>query len=288
MKLKPIVKYAGGKSKLLPQLSSYFPDFSNIKYYYEPFVGGGAIFFHLCSTYHFSEIYINDKVEPLMNLYSMFYSGSSFEELKKRLDDLIEDYWKTENKQSWYYNLRDSFNTTNNTKLKAIYFLILNKLCFNGLCRFNKSEKFNVPYGKYKNPKFYDVENFNNIREYFKTHHIFTSSMDYYDLLNNFIFNRETFVYIDPPYLPINKTSNFTSYTGDKFEETDVIKLKDFINKLNKYNCKIMMSHQAKNDETNKLIYDVFSDYNFHFIEGTHAMANKNQTNIKEFIITNY
>lgn len=288
MKLKPIVKYAGGKSKLLPQLSQYFPNFSDVKYYYEPFVGGGAVFFHLASNYNFDEYHINDKITPLTTLYDVFNNKEQYKNLKITLKYLVDEYWETENKEEWYYFIRKSFNKTTYPYLKSAYFLILNKLCFNGLCRFNKSGEFNVPYGKYKNPKFYDLDNFENIKYHFYHNNIFVDNMDYYFLLKYCNFNDETFVYLDPPYLPINKTSNFTSYTGEKFGADGIVKLSKFIKKLNNKGCKIMMSHQAKNDETNKLIYDLFSDYNFNFINGTHAIANKNQTDIKEFVITNY
>ncbi len=285
--MKSPLKWIGGKRKLLDEIQANFPNFENINKYVEPFVGGGSVFFHILQN-HNIDFVLNDINKPLINFYYSFLSNESYNLLLEHLDELIFEYKEVEDKKYWYYKLRKLYNCSDDTISKSAKLLILNKLCFNGLYRENKKGEFNSPYGYYKKPKFYEKENLDNIFKNFQEKNICCLTKHFYDLLYEVNFDENTFVYLDPPYLPINETSYFTSYNKKSFKEMDILNLRDFIYKLNDKKSKIMFSHQCENKEVKKLLYDLFSDFKFIEVSTKHAVANKNQKDIKEFLIKNY
>ena len=197
--ISPFVKWAGGKRQLLPTINENLPkDLINgdIKKYIEPFVGGGALLFHLMQRYEFQEIIINDYNTDLINLYRLIKYDVN--KLIDKLEPISDEYLKLDNEKrtEYYYSIREIFNRTPSGSIdKSVYFLFLNKTCFNGLYRVNSNNEFNVPHGRYKNPMIVDVENLLNVSKALSgikiLHGDFTQVLDYVD--------EKTFVYFDPP-----------------------------------------------------------------------------------------
>jgi len=233
---KPFLKWAGGKTQILNKIRFNYPEKSDITRYCEPFVGGGAVFFDMISIYKFKYVLLNDINSELINTYLVIR-----DELKKLLillNDMQKkyDFSDNENKKKFYYLARSRFNHIKNdignniqNIEKAALFIFLNKTCFNGLYRVNSKNIFNVPMGNYKKPYICNSENLIAVSKILKNVHI--KCGDYSECLS--FINDSTFVYIDPPYRPITKTANFTSYTESQFNDFEQIKLAKFVDKLN-------------------------------------------------------
>lgn len=212
----PFVKWAGGKTQLLPEIRTKYPQ--TVIKYCEPFVGGGAVLFDVLQTFHPNEVLINDMNAELINIYQQIKSNCNL--LIEQLSELQQDYKSQsleKNKILFYekrlrYNkLKINRNDAENLE-KAALFIFLNKTCFNGLYRMNKRGEFNVPFNNAKNPLICDEENLRACSELLQNVQMKTG--DYSDC-KNFI-DSETFVYLDPPYRPLTQTSAFTSYSENK------------------------------------------------------------------------
>lgn len=290
----PFVKWAGGKSQLLEIFKDNLPKSigKKINKYAEPFVGGGALLFFLLNEYSFQEIYISDKNKELINVYSVLQT-----DVKKLISLLknIEKEYKSltlEKQSDFYYEKRDLFNSIflrEETKIeKAALFIFLNKTCFNGLFRVNKGGKFNVPAGKYKNPLILDEKNLLNVSKKLKNVRIYCGD---FKKVESFA-DKNTFVYFDPPYRPLNSTSSFTSYTENCFSDEDHIRLAEFFKKLSSKGVKLMMSNSdPKNEDETDLFFDELYK-NFH-IQRISAMRTINSNaqkrgKISELLIKNY
>lgn len=212
----PFVKWAGGKTQLLPEIRKHYPH--RIKKYCEPFVGGGAVLFDVLQKCRPEEVLINDVNEELINTYLQIKTDCNL--LIEQLSELQQDYKSQsleKNKILFYekrlrYNeLKINRNDAENLE-KAALFIFLNKTCFNGLYRVNKRGEFNVPFNNAKNPLICDEENLRACSELLQNVQMKTG--DYSDC-KDFI-DSETFVYLDPPYRPLTQTSAFTSYSENK------------------------------------------------------------------------
>lgn len=290
----PFVKWAGGKGQLIEALKSNLPDGmgTKIKKYAEPFVGGGALLFSLLNEYTFEEVYINDNNKELMNVYDILKRNcdeliASLHELQIEYDSLGED-----EQQKMYYEKRNRFNDITlcgETRIeKASLLIFLNKTCFNGLYRVNKAGKFNVPSGKYKNPTICNENNLLKISDLLKN--VTINSCDYHYIKD--IADSSTFVYIDPPYRPLNITSGFTSYTEDQFSDEDQIELANFYKELSDKGVKIMLSNSdPKNtDENDNFFDDLYSEFTIKRVEASRMINSKgfSRGKIKELLIKNY
>jgi len=228
---EPFLKWAGGKGQLLPQYNKFFPQtFNN---YLEPFLGGGAVFFHLYSTGKITpdkKVILIDSNEDLINTYKV---------IQNRVDLLVAHLksGKYVNEESVYYEIREW--TPTNLVERAARTIYLNKTCYNGLYRVNKKGKFNVPFGRYKNPLICDKKNLKTVNRSLKGVKLiigdFSKCLKYAELGD--------FIYFDPPYQPISSTSNFTSYTKDSFGLEDQKRLADVFRELDKRKCKVMLSN---------------------------------------------
>jgi len=259
-KVKPFIKWAGGKGQLIPIISNNLPvelKENKIKKYIEPFVGGGAVLFYLLQNYSFEQIIINDINEDLINLYRVIKSRVSelIFELKKISDEyLVLD---NENRKNYYYAIRDKYNQELLDKLKkSAYFIFLNKTCFNGLYRVNKKGEFNVPYGKYANPLILDENNLLNVSKNLQNVQILNGD---FEIIESYV-DEDTFVYFDPPYRPLNTTSSFTSYQTNDFNDEEQRRLATFYHKLNNKGAKLMLSNSDpknvdENDDFFELLY---------------------------------
>ena len=272
--ITPIVKWAGGKTQLLGEMTLLLPT-EEITTYCEPFLGGGAMLFCIQP----GVAYINDINSGLMNVYNV---------IKYYPEALIAELSGYENTAEFYYNIREidrdfeRFSTLSAVK-QAARFIYLNKTCFNGLYRENRQGQFNVSYGKYKNPNFVNVSGIRSMSQYFNAENIIFTSVDFSLVLNNL--PSGTFVYLDPPYDPISETANFTSYTRYGFTKEDHIRLRECCDALTARGIKFMLS----NSDTHFIRslyagYDITEVFAKRFIN-----CNGNGRGaVKELIIRNY
>ncbi len=250
--LKPFVKWVGGKGQLIDELEKLLPANGEkaLSKYCEPMVGGGALLFNVLSKYDFAELYISDINPELINAYNVIKKNVI--ELISRLQEMQMVFLPMDGngRKFYYYSIRDKFNSVklaDETAIeKASYFIFLNKTCFNGLYRVNRNGQFNVPMGAYKNPMICDEENLLNISKVLQNVTIVCGD---YTLSKDFI-DRDTFVYLDPPYRPISGTSAFTSYNADAFDDAEQIRLAKFIDEINATGAKIVLRQPNKELKT--------------------------------------
>lgn len=242
IQLSPVVKWAGGKRRLVKKYQNYFPNSFNT--YYEPFFGGGALFFHLYSESKIDKAILADINEELINLYKVIRNDCD-----KLISELESGRYYNEKKQ--YYKIRAE-KPTNNI-VRAARLLYLNHTCFNGLYRVNKKGEFNVPYGRYpKNVKIYDKQNLCNVSKCLQTVKIL--NCDFEKAVETA--EKGDFIYFDPPYAPISATSDFTSYTAKGFGYKDQKRLAELFRKLDDRGCYVMESNSSA-----PLIFDLYEEY---------------------------
>ncbi len=266
----PIVKWVGGKRQLMFELLKNMPKSYNR--YFEPFIGGGALFFELQPQ----NAYISDVNEELINLYSI---------VKNNVEDLILDLSKHEVSKDYFLDLRNVDRTPDyenwSDVQKASRFIFLNRTCFNGLYRVNSQGQFNVPFGNYKNPRIIDEQNLYNCSKLLQNTEI--KNADFMAILDEV--RKGDFVYFDPPYVPLNETSSFTSYTKDGFDIDMQFKLRDLCDELDSRGVMFMLS----NSDT-KIVNELYENYNIKKVFASRAInANGNgRGKITEVIVRNY
>lgn len=268
------VKWAGGKGQLIEQLSPLFP--KKIERYLEPFVGSGAVFFHINQKYKPKEIIISDINEELINTYLTI--KEDVESLILALKEHKENH--VAEGKNYYYTVR-AINLKNLDNVKrAARFIYLNKTCFNGLYRVNGSGLFNVPMGNYSNPSIYNEEELREISRMLKNTEIIASSFSNIEKFTK----KNDFIYFDPPYYPIKRTS-FTSYARNEFLEKEQKELADIFRKLDKRGCKLMLS----NSDT-EFIKNLYREFNIHFVQASRMINcdGSKRGKINELVITNY
>jgi DNA adenine methylase len=275
---QPFVKWVGGKRGLLSQLLPLIPnDFNN---YYEPFIGGGAMFFELYSKgiLQDKKVYISDINKELINTYNTIKNNPN------KLIKELEIFSKNHSKE-FYYEVRawdreDSFETMDSI-LRATRFIYINKTCFNGLYRVNKKNQYNVPMGSYKNPNICDKDNILKSSEALSNVNITCSSFS--DSLVDV--SKNDFVYLDPPYYPLSETSSFTSYSSDEFLETEQKQLSNIYTTLDKRGVYLM---QSNSDTT--FINSIYQKYDITTIDANRFINSKasKRGKISEVLIRNY
>lgn len=290
----PFVKWAGGKGQLLDVIKANLPNGMGTKItkYAEPFVGGGALLFALLNEYTFKEVYINDNNKELINVFVTIRDNC--ERLLNELQTLQEQYEKLDidKQQVFYYTQRDKFNELKlcmETSVdKAVLFIFLNKTCFNGLYRVNRSGKFNVPAGKYKKPLICDKENLKNISN--KLQNVIMRSYDYHDVES--FADENTLVYFDPPYRPLNITSAFTSYTENQFNDNNQIELAQFYKELSNRGVKVLLSNSDPHNVNyeDNFFDDLYAEFDIQRITAVRVINSKSDKrgNITELLIKNY
>lgn len=296
MIVKPFIKWAGGKTQLLPQIRNKYPKElgKTINKYCEPFIGGGAVLFDILSNYTLKEVLINDINAELTNTYKQIKNHLDI--LGDKLYEMQEHFWKlnTEERKEYYYDKRDWFNylkVNGDEKVnieKAALFIFLNKTCFNGLFRVNKKGLFNVPMGSYKKPLICDTENLQNINILLQN---VTIKCGNYIECESFIDNN-TFVYIDPPYRPLTETASFTSYAEMDFNDEEQITLGKFVDRISGKKAKIVVSNSdPKNvDENDHFFDELYSKYQIDRVNAK-RMINcnaKSRGDVKELLISNF
>ncbi len=295
---KPFLKWAGGKGQLIEQFRNCLPKevikTGKIDKYFEPFVGGGAVFFWLSQEYKIKEAYLYDTNPEIIMAYKSVKSKLST--LIKELHELEKEYYSSnkERRETIYYSKRDEYNEyiskqiLNNVIRRTALLIFLNKTCFNGLFRVNSRGLFNVPFGRYERPAICDKVNLSAIHKVLENTHIVCA--DFGECLKNA--TSKSFIYFDPPYRPISRTSNFTGYIKDGFNDGDQKRLKDVFDGLDDLGAKVMLSNSdPKNvDQTDNFFDDLYEKYHIKRLLAT-RMINCNASKrglIKEVLITNY
>lgn len=294
LRVKPFVKWAGGKTQLLPTLSDAYPEELGafITKYAEPFVGGGAVLFDILSRYRLEKIYISDVNAELINTYCV--TRDECEALISSLSVLKETYIpkSNEERKELFYECRSRFNlikkTGENKVELAALFIFLNKTCFNGLYRVNRNGVFNVPIGSYKNPAIFDEENLRNLSMALKGVEIVCA--DYHQSFD--FIDEQTFVYIDPPYRPLSETSSFTEYAEGDFNDEAQRGLAEFVKQIDKKGAKFLLSNSdPKNaDPKDEFFDELYSGFIIRRILAS-RMINSNaeaRGKIKELLISNF
>ena len=268
----PFVKWAGGKRQLLPELLRRIPKFTT---YYEPFIGGGALFFSLQPK----KAIINDFNRDLVNTYIA---------INDDVDELINSLSTYINDAEHYYKIRELdrkpeiFNKMTNIE-KASRLIYLNKTCYNGLFRVNSAGEFNSPFGSYKSPNIVNETTLRAINSYFKSADITFMCGDFENALKGA--KKGAFVYLDPPYDPVSASSNFTGYTNLGFGKDEQIRLKNACDKLNDKGVKFLLSNSAT-----PFIMELYANYKIEKIPAK-RIINSNallRGNVDEVLIRNY
>ena len=293
-KAKPFIKWVGGKGQLIEQLEALLPaDFAereNVTYI-EPFVGGGAMLFYMLQAYpNIKSAVINDINPDLTLCYQVVRDNPT--ELIKSLKAIQSDYYalRTEEERKMYFlQQRERFNSKSLNEIdNTTLFFFLNRTCFNGLYRVNKSGKFNVPFGKYTTPTICDSATIYADSKLLQKVDIMTG--DFEQTFPKIEGN--TFFYFDPPYRPLSNTSSFNDYTKEDFNDNAQIRLKLFCDRLNESGVNFMLSNSdclGKNG-TDRFFDDLFIDYSIERVwasRNVNAIASK-RGKLTEILVRNY
>ncbi len=268
----PFLKWVGGKRQLIPSITNLLPKkYTN---YYEPFIGGGALLFHIQPK----KAVINDFNSELINVYKV---------IKDNVDELIEDLKNHKNESDYFYTIRaldraEKYEGLSEVE-KASRIIFLNKTCYNGLYRVNNSGEFNAPFGRYKNPNIVNEITLKAVSKYLNNSNILMLSQDFETIFENI--EKNAFVYLDPPYDPVSKSSNFTGYNQGGFNGYDQIRLKNLCDKLNEKGVKFLLS----NSDT-EFIKDQYKDYQINYVKANRFINSdaKKRGEINEVLIRNY
>jgi DNA adenine methylase len=298
---KPFLKWAGGKNQLLSVFNELYPKeliSGKIKNYYEPFVGGGAVFFDIAQNYRIASAYLYDINEELILTYKVIQKDVS--SLIEFLHRYSKQYLglKQEKREKYYYEFRHNFNLqrfnidyekySENWISRAAQIIFLNKTCYNGLFRFNSKGEFNSPFGLYDNPKILDENNLLNVSKLLEIAEI--KRADFKEVKNDI--KKSSFVYFDPPYRPLSKTSNFTSYSKYQFKDDEQIQLATLFNELNEMGCFLMLSNSdPKNTDPSDNFFDlIYKGYNIFRVYAKRIINSDSskRNSINEIIVTNY
>jgi len=272
--LQPFTKWTGGKRQLLGELRSYMPE--TYGRYFEPFVGGGALFFDLAPE----KAVINDFNEELINAYRQIKNNPA------ELINLLIKH-KENNSKDYYLELRSADRDGRISRMtgveRAARILYMLRVDFNGLYRVNSKNQFNVPYGRYKNPKIVDVDLLYQISEYLNENDVEILQTDFAEAVKDA--QTGDFVYFDPPYIPLNETSSFTSYTHEGFSYEEQIRLRNTFKELTERGVYAMLSNSSS-----PLVEELYKDFNIYFVEAqrTNGAKSSSRGKISEIIVTNY
>lgn len=298
MKLRPFVKWAGGKGRLIEQLDANLPQFIHTTpdiCYIEPFVGGGAMLFHMLQKFqNISSVIINDINEELISCYRIIKEDPmGLIALLKKLEDSFLSK-NLEDRQEIYYNHRNEYNELKSNlpnRTRCALFIFLNRTCFNGLYRVNKKGYFNVPYGRYVNPTICDEGTILSVWEALNRVNIVIKAGDYKDIISNIKNPTNTFVYFDPPYRPLLGEKNFQAYAKGPFSDAQQEELKDFCNGLTDLGVKWMQSNSdSKNADGNSYFENLYENCDFQILYAPRAInaLGDGRGKITESLIRNY
>lgn len=299
--VKPFLKWAGGKRQLLAQLEAHFPPQllnGEISRYAEPFVGSGALFFKIIQTYPIREYLLADFNPELILVYKTIQVNVS--ELIIYLEEIEQHFLglDPEQRKAHYYQVREDYNHQrdiinfhefgSNWTLRAAQMMFLNRTGYNGLFRLNSKGAFNVPYGRYKNPRILYAENLRGAAELLQS--VSIQYGDFEKTAHNI--NADTLIYFDPPYRPLSTTAHFTAYSKERFDDAQQLRLADFYRNLDVTGAKLMLSNSDPHnvDPEDNFFEDAYRGFR---IEHLKARRNINREadkrgEISELLILNY
>jgi DNA adenine methylase len=301
-KMRPFLKWAGGKSQLLDifdaRLPKHIKETKRIARYVEPFVGGGAMFFFLKENYHVDESYLFDINADLIVCYKVLQNNHL--ELMYTLEKISTEFSQktVEERKRYYYQVRDLYNKQQKSFNYEVYskawveragfMIFLNKTCYNGLFRLNQKGEFNVPYGRYKEPKIYDPDTLKKANIALQNTEIFCAD---FEESEKFVI-QNSFVYLDPPYRPLNSTSNFTNYSKDGFSDLDQKRLAEYFKRLDRKKAYLMLSNSdPKNEDPDDDFFEtIYQGYKIERVPAKRYINCNAQKRgpINELIIRNY
>jgi DNA adenine methylase len=282
--VKPFLKWVGGKTKLLSEIEKNLPK-NLIKKsfnYVEPFLGGGAVFFHLIQKFDIEKAYLNDLNNKLIDVYKDVRDKNT--ELIQKLKKLESDYYGSSDKKMFFLGQREKFNSSKKSVQKSALFIFLNKTGFNGMYRENSKGEYNIPFGQMKVPVICNKDLLEKTSKLLKDKDITFSSKSFDKLI---LTNKDTFYYLDPPYRPISKTSSFTDYTKSIFNDKTQRLLKEYCDKIDKKGSLFMQSNSYSEDGFFQKLYQNRKINNLKVMRTISADGNK-RSKAKEIIIKNY
>lgn len=293
-KAKPFLKWVGGKSQLIEQLEQLLPfgfnDWEDVTYI-EPFVGGGAMLFYMLQTHkNIKHAVINDINPDLTCCYRVVRDKPNL--LLQALENIQQEYrslCSEDERKNYFLEKRTLFNTKSLSEVEnTSLFIFLNRTCFNGLYRVNKSGLFNVPFGKYSFPTICDYDTIMADSKLLQNVEILTG--DFSQTLNKASGN--ALFYFDPPYRPLSSTSSFNDYTKEAFNDLSQIRLKSFCDKVHEKGFHFMLSNSdcAGKDTNDKFFDDLFSEYHIERVlasRNVNAVASK-RGKLTEILVHNY
>lgn len=298
MVAKPFLKWAGGKGQLLSQLDKYLPQQLDGRHftYIEPFVGGGAMLFHMLNEHpEITHAVINDINSHLVTAYRVIKERPK--ELVEQLADLEKQYYALNNedaKRDYFLRARDIFNEEQLDDIdRSRYLIFLNRTCFNGLYRENSNGKFNVPFGKYLNPTICNKETIMADSELLNRANVTILNGDFEETLNYMDLNGMNMFYFDPPYRPLNSTSSFNSYVKEAFNDDEQIRLRDFSQKINsRLGVYWMLSNSdcSANNPEDTFFENIYRDFYINRVFASRSInADPNKRGkLTELLICNY
>ena len=267
---RPFLKWAGGKSRLISQYEPYLPDRDGVLRYYEPFIGSAALFFHLQPH----DARLSDCNKKLIEVYEV---------VRDDVEALIEALQPHKNEKGYYYDVRAQ-DPADLTKVeRAARLIYMNKTCYNGLYRENQKGEFNVPFGRYKRPKICDRPRLRAASKALQGVHL--AAVDFEEAVADA--GKGDFIYFDPPYVPLNATSSFTSYSRFGFDEADHRRLAAAYRELHERGCRVMLSNSSA-----PLVYDLYEtpEYQLIPVQASRSINSKADQRgpVTELLIVNY
>lgn len=300
-KARPFLKWAGGKRQLLPQIDSYLPEAlktGGLQRYVEPFVGSGAVFFHVVQTYPVGDLFIADINAELILAYRTIQK--EVEALIAELAEIEERYLSLSEPQrdDFYYGQRDIYNADRTAinydsfqeawLKRTAQLIFLNKTCYNGLFRVNSRGEYNVPFGRYKNPTICDAANLRAVSALLQRALIHYGH--YSDCAD--IIDEATLVYFDPPYRPISATANFTAYSPHTFDDSQQLELAEFYRQLDRQGATLLLSNSdPKNiDPDDDFLEDAYKGFRIERVQARRRINRSAEKRgpINELLILNY
>jgi len=300
-KAKPFLKWAGGKGQLLEQFEPFLPaqlKDGKVKRYVDPFVGGGAFFFHIAQNYDIPELVINDINEELILIYRAIQHD--VEGLIRELKRIEARYhaMNHDGQKNFFYETRAKLNAARPAIdytvfqkewiVRSALLIFLNRTCYNGLFRVNASGDFNVPFGRYKNPTICYAENLRSVARVLSRTEILNCD---FEQLERFA-GEGSFVYFDPPYRPLNSTSNFTSYSANVFDDSEQLRLAAFYRKLHEKGALLMLSNSdpRNHDASDDFFQRAYEGFRLEVVQANRMINSKKEKRgaLGELVIVSY
>ena len=292
MEIKYLVRWVGGKNRLIPEIDKRIPKNINAQYdtYVEPFVGGGSVMFHILNNYNFKKIYVNDKNKELINLYLAIKNFP--QKMLDKIEKLDLKYLSLDisKKKEMYHLIRNYYNRIKlkDEKInleKANLLMFLMRMCFNGVYRVNKKGEFNTSIGSFLTRSFRKItkEEIFAISE--QLENVIFFSKDFSELED--LISDKTFFYLDPPYLPETDKQEHIRYTPDGFSIDEQKRLKEFIDKINLKGGKFILSNS---DTEDGFFYNLYKEYVIDKVKIKRLISGKNEfrKEITELMIKNF